>query len=379
MINQKVLEIRNLQTYFYTRRGVVKALEGINLDVLAGETLGIVGETGCGKSVLALSILRLVRYPGKIVKGEIILRSKDLIKFSEEQMRKIRGSRIALIFQDPLTFINPVFTIGDQISEVFLYHSDMNFEVLEWKIAEAKKQSSSSPTQAMMQKNQIRIKKLEQARKNPPKATSKEVKKIAWDMSVNMLKLVKIPDPERVARSYPHELSGGMRQRAMIAMALSLQPDILIADEATTALDVTTQAQILKLLSDLRAQIGSTIIVITHDLGIVAQMCTRVAVMYAGTIAEVAPTKELFANPQHPYTQGLLKAVPKISGKTVELTGILGSVPDLIYPPSGCRFHPRCHFAVELCKIEIPLMIETSINHFVKCNLYGEQRKQVVS
>jgi peptide/nickel transport system ATP-binding protein len=366
------LSIKGLKTQFFTRRGLVKALDGVNLDIRRGEMLGIVGETGCGKSVLALSVMGLLRHPGKIVEGSIIFNGSDLTKLAPEEMRKIRGARIAMVFQDPLTFLNPVFTMEDQLSEVYLCHSEMGSRVLAHKIARIKKALNKCSEQNESQKLRDEIAQLEERINNPPKPSSREARSVARDLSLDMLRFVNLPDPERVAKSYPHELSGGMRQRVMIAMALAMEPDILIADEATTALDVTTQAQILRLLKELRTRIDSSIVIITHDLGIVAQTCERVAVMYAGRIVEIAPTMVLFSDPRHPYTEGLLAAVPRISGKQADLKSIRGSVPNLIHPPSGCRFHPRCPYAEKLCEEEKPEMIEVSQEHFVDCHLYGK-------
>ncbi|RLF99896.1 ABC transporter ATP-binding protein, partial [Thermococci archaeon] len=291
---EELLKVKDLKTYFYTYEGVVKALEGINLDIYKGESLGLVGETGCGKSVTALSIMRLIQWPpGKIIDGEIILDGKDLLKIPEEEMRKIRGSDISMIFQEPMSSLNPVFTIGSQISEAITLHQEVD-------------------------------------------------KKEAEKRSLDMLDLVGMPDAEKVMKQYPHELSGGMQQRAMIAMALSCKPKLLIADEPTTALDVTVQAQILDLIQKVNKEIDSSMLLITHDLGVVAQVCSRVAVMYAGYIVEIGTAKQIFKNPYHPYTKGLMHAIPKIHVETKRLEVIRGVVPNLITPPSGCRFHPRC-------------------------------------
>jgi len=279
---EELLKVKDLKTYFYTYEGVVKALEGINLDIYKGESLGLVGETGCGKSVTALSIMRLIQWPpGKIIDGEIILDGKDLLKIPEEEMRKIRGSDISMIFQEPMSSLNPVFTIGSQISEAITLHQEVD-------------------------------------------------KKEAEKRSLDMLDLVGMPDAEKVMKQYPHELSGGMQQRAMIAMALSCKPKLLIADEPTTALDVTVQAQILDLIQKVNKEIDSSMLLITHDLGVVAQVCSRVAVMYAGYIVEIGTAKQIFKNPYHPYTKGLMHAIPKIHVETKRLEVIRGVVPNLI-------------------------------------------------
>lgn len=370
------LSIRNLTTYFYTYAGVVKALDGINLDVYEGETLGLVGETGCGKSVTALSILRIVPDPpGKILGGQILFKGEDLLKKSEEDIRRIRGSRIAMVFQDPMTYINPVFTIGDQISETIMLHQDLSTDVIEIKIDKLQQKlkgsrASSSKTDRIKEK----IAKLEaMKKKDPPKPSRRSAKKAAMRKTMDVLRLVRMPYPEQVMKQYPHELSGGMRQRALIAMALSCRPDLFIADEATTNLDVTIQAQILALLNALKQEIaGSSVIIITHDLGIVAEMCDKVAVMYAGVIVEETNTEDLFRNPTHPYTKGLLDAIPKLHFKQKRLKVIPGFVPNLIDPPSGCRFHPRCQYAEEICRTEKPEMLEVKPDHFVACHLFSE-------
>ena len=373
---EPILQIRNLKTYFYTYAGVVRALEGIDLDIYQGETLGLVGETGCGKSVTSLSIMRLVADPpGRIVDGQIIYKGEDLLKKSEAQMQQIRGNKITMVFQDPMTFLNPVITIGDQVSEVIAIHENLARDVVRSKIDECeetiKQLDSNSPDRERLMN---RVKELEALKDNPPKYSRREMKKATLRRTIEVLKLVQMPSPEKVVKQYPHELSGGMRQRAIIAMALSCSPDLLIADEPTTSLDVTIQAQILALLSELKKKIGSSILIITHDMGIVAEICDRVSVMYAGNIIETAETKALFKNPLHPYTQGLLKAIPKLHRDVEELEIIPGSVPNLIYPPSGCRFHPRCPFRMDICDKENPPFIERERGHSVACYLYQEKK-----
>ena len=373
---EPILQIRNLKTYFYTYAGVVRALEGIDLDIYQGETLGLVGETGCGKSVTSLSIMRLVADPpGRIVDGQIIYKGEDLLKKSEAEMQQIRGNKITMVFQDPMTFLNPVITIGDQVSEVIAIHENLARDVVRSKIDECeeavKQLDSNSPDRERLMN---RVKELEALKDNPPKYSRREMKKAALRRTIEVLKLVQMPSPEKVVKQYPHELSGGMRQRAIIAMALSCSPDLLIADEPTTSLDVTIQAQILALLSELKKKIGSSILIITHDMGIVAEICDRVSVMYAGNVIETAETKALFKNPLHPYTQGLLKAIPKLHRDVEELEIIPGSVPNLIYPPSGCRFHPRCPFRMDICDKENPRFIERERGHSVACYLYQEKK-----
>lgn len=376
---EKILSIKDLRAQFFTRRGAVQALNGVNLDIARGEVIGIVGETGCGKSVLALSIMGLIKYPGKVVGGSLLFKGMDMVKIDSEEMRKIRGTSIAMVFQDPLTYLNPVFTILDQLQEVYLYHGGLAKRILEHKIADLKKELDACSDKQKAESLKLDISELEKSKTKPIKASSKEAKRFARRMSIDMLRLVGLSDPERIAKSYPHELSGGMRQRVMIAMALALEPDLLIADEATTALDVTTQAQILRLLKELKGRMNSSIVIITHDLGVVAQTCQRVAVMYAGRIIEVGPARAIFSDPKHPYTRGLLAAVPRISGSQQELKTISGSVPDLIRPPSGCRFHPRCPFAEKICQEEAPEPTVVEPDHFAECHLYGKLAGKSVS
>jgi len=334
---EELLRVEDLHTYFYTYEGVVKAVDGVSFDIRKGEIFGLVGETGCGKSVTALSIIGLIDDPGKIVGGKIIFKGKNLLELGEEEMRKIRGKEISMIFQEPMTALNPVYTIGDQMIELLLLHEE--------GIANIRK---------------------------APKELREEKKKKA----IEMLRLVRMPDPERTIDSYPHELSGGMRQRAMIAMMLATKPSLLIADEPTTALDVTVQAQILNILMDMRDQLGISILLITHDLSVIAEVTDRVGVMYAGNIVEVADTFTIFQNPKHPYTVGLMEAIPKITEKKEMLKSIRGSVPNLIYPPSGCRFHPRCDYMKPICKKKKPKLVEVEPGHLVACHLYGGEENE---
>ena len=323
--NDHILDVRGLRTFFYTEDGVVRAVDGVDLHVKRGEVLGLVGESGCGKSVTSFSIMRLVGIPGKIVEGEILFEEQNLLSLSEPEMRRIRGNRISMIFQQPSSCLNPVFRIGDQIAEVLDVHQKLGKEV---------------------------------GRKR----------------SIELLRTVGIPEPEKRLDAYPHELSGGMAQRVMIAMALACLPELLIADEPTTALDVTIQAQILDLLRRLRSQTRTSIILITHDLGIVAEMCERVAVMYAGRIVEETDVVSLFATPKHPYTAGLIGSVPILGQVRDKLHVIPGTVPNLIDLPPGCKFAPRCPARVEhnleICTREEPALRPAEPRHTVRCWLY---------
>ena len=317
-----LLEVRNLKTYFATRRGEVRSVDDVSFTLEQGETLSLVGESGCGKSVTALSIMRLVSSPGRVVGGEVWFEGRDLLKLSTEEMRAIRGDDIAMIFQDPMTSLNPVYTVGDQIAEAIRLHRKVS-------------------------------------------------KREAWNQAVEGMRDVAIPAPEIRAKNYPHEMSGGMRQRVMIAMALACDPKMLIADEPTTALDVTIQAQILELLTELREKRRLALLLITHDLGVVAETSDRVAVMYAGKIVEEASAKELFKHPRHPYTEGLLRAVPRLDeqreGRMTRLQTIEGVVPNPLELPDGCRFAPRCPHAQSKCREgEIPL-IHVNEHHQSRC------------
>jgi len=338
--NKVILKVRDLTTYFYTEEGVVKAVEGVSFDIKEGETLGLVGETGCGKSVTALSILKLVRPPGEIKKGLVYFDGEDLHQKSDEEFRRYRGSKITMIFQDPLNSLNPVFKIGDQISEVYQLHLEDEL------LIEAVKKNTS-------------------------------IYDVARKRSQKLLKDLNIPTPRVIFDRYPHELSGGMRQRVQIAMGLACSPRLLIADEPTTALDVTIQNQILKLMKDLKKKYNTSILFITHDLGIISKMCDRVAVMYSGYIVEYGDIVKLFKTPYHPYARGLIAAVPVVGKKREVLDVIPGTVPNLIYPPSGCRFHPRCQYCFEPCDSEIPRSIEIETDYFVACHLYDPQYKEL--
>jgi oligopeptide/dipeptide ABC transporter ATP-binding protein len=320
-----LLDIRDLRTYFYTQDGVVKAVDGVDFHIHRGEVVGLVGESGCGKSVTTLSVMRLIGHPGKVVSGQIWFDGVDLLRLPPAEMTRIRGSRISMIFQQPTSCLNPVFNVGYQLAEVLAIHQALG--------------SRTGRARA-----------------------------------VELLRLVGIPDPERRIKSYPHELSGGMAQRVMIAMALACSPELLIADEPTTALDVTIQAQILELMRNIQIQMNTAIILITHDLGVVAEMCSRVAVMYAGQIVEETDVRSLFRNPMHPYTQGLIGSVPVLGQVKGELDVIPGNVPNLINLPPGCRFTPRCRARVEhrleICPHQVPELKEASPGHQVRCWLY---------
>ena len=324
---QPFLEVKGLKTYFFTEDGVVKAVDGVDFFVNPGEVMGLVGESGCGKSVTSLSIMRLISRPGQVVEGQIIMDGQDLLTLSEDEMMQVRGNRISMIFQQPQTALNPVFKVGDQIAEVLNIHQSLGRE-------------------------------------------------LGQKRAVELLRMVGIPDPERRAEAYPHELSGGMAQRVMIAMALACAPELLIADEPTTALDVTIQAQILDLMRALREKTGTSIILITHDLGVVAEMCERVAVMYAGRIVEQTDIDRLFGRPLHPYTQGLIGSIPILGKIKDRLDVIPGNVPNLVNLPPGCKFAPRCRARVEhnlsICTDKEPDLIEAQAAHTVRCWLYQD-------
>ncbi len=326
-MNQKevILEVKGLKTQFFTEGGVVRAVDGIDFQVKRGEVLGIVGESGCGKSVTSLSLMKLIGQPGRIIEGSIIFDNQDLVKLKDDQMTKIRGNRISMIFQQPTSCLNPVFKVGDQLAEVLHIHQDLGKEAGEKR-------------------------------------------------AVELLTMVGIPEPESRVKAFPHELSGGMAQRVMIAMALACVPEVLIADEPTTALDVTIQAQILDLMRDLRSKMDTSVILITHDLGVVAEMCDRVNVMYAGRFVEEAPVEELFANPKHPYTIALIGSTPVLGEVNRDLISIPGTVPNLVDLPPGCQFAPRCIQRVEneleICTVEEPELKMVAPNHWVRCWLY---------
>jgi len=323
---EPILEVRELITSFATEDGVVRAVDNISFSIGKGESVALVGESGCGKSVTAMSIMRLVAQPGKITGGSIHFRGKNLLEISENEMRKHRGNDIAMIFQEPMTSLNPVYKIGDQIAEAIILHRKVN-------------------------------------------------KKEAWKQAAEMLELVSIPDPVKRLSDYPHQLSGGMRQRVMIAMALSCDPELLVADEPTTALDVTIQAQIMELLGRLQEKLGLAVLLITHDLGVVAEFCERVIVMYTGRIVEEAPVHSLYARPEHPYTRGLLKSLPNLAeagSSNARLPTIKGMVPDPRELPKGCKFNPRCPDVMPICLVNEPARMLVRERHDARCYLHGD-------
>ena len=328
---QALLDIRGLKTHFRTDDGMVRAVDGVDLTIGRGETLSVVGESGCGKTVTAMTVLKLIAMPpGKIVEGSILWKGRDLVPLGAVEMQRIRSREIAIVFQEPMTSLNPVYTVGDQIAEVVRLHQGVN-------------------------------------------------RREATDRAIEMLRLVHVPAAERRVNDYPHQLSGGMRQRVMIAMALACSPELLIADEPTTALDVTIQAQILDLLGEMQSRFGMAILLITHAMGVVAETAERVAVMYAGRVVEEAPVEELFARPLHPYTQGLIRSIPRLDksadragGRKRRLEAISGTVPSLLNPPPGCRFAPRCTFATAGCTAAMPELIAVDGDHKVACILYQQ-------
>jgi oligopeptide/dipeptide ABC transporter ATP-binding protein len=321
---EAILEVKNLRTSFPTADGLVHAVDNVSFNVRKGEALALVGESGCGKSVTAMSIMRLVAPPGRITGGKVVFKGKDLASISERDMRNVRGNDIAMVFQEPMTSLNPVFKVGDQVAEAVRIHR---------------------------------------------KVSKKEARKRAAEM----LELVAIPDPVKRLDDYPHQLSGGMRQRVMIAIALSCEPELLIADEPTTALDVTIQAQIMELLASLQQRLGLAILLITHDLGVVAEFCERVIVMYTGRIVEEAPAKSLFASPAHPYTRGLLKSLPTRNTGGQRLSTITGMVPPITNLPSGCKFNPRCPDVMPICIPHEPALMIVGEHHSARCYLHGDQ------
>jgi peptide/nickel transport system ATP-binding protein len=321
---ETLLDIQGLKTWFKTDDGMVRAVDGVDLHIDRGETLGVVGESGCGKTVTARSVLKLIDMPpGRFEAGQILWQGRDLIPLSSEEMDKIRAREIAIIFQEPMTSLNPVYTVGNQIAEVLSQHQNLS-------------------------------------------------KKQAMQGAVDMLRLVNIPNPQKRVHDYPHQFSGGMRQRVMIAMALSCKPKLLIADEPTTALDVTIQAQILELMQEMKDKLGMSIMLITHAMGVVAETCQRVVVMYAGKVVEEAPVEALFGNPRHPYTQGLIRSIPRVDRAAAQkdrLEAIPGTVPSLLNPPVGCRFAARCKYAMDICVREMPPLKEVGPGHRVACVL----------
>ncbi|HEY6282379.1 MAG TPA: ABC transporter ATP-binding protein [Nitrososphaerales archaeon] len=354
-----------MKVVFHTYAGDVQALEGVDLDVQKGEILGLVGESGCGKSVTALAVAGLLPINAEVISGEVLLDGRDLLKMKKEAVRLSRLRDIALVFQDPMTYLNPVLTIGLQITETLTSNLKVFAdELIGARIVNLEAMPSRS------QSEEQELDSLRRARQSHD-LNKKEGNRLATLRALDYLRLVRLPEPEKVFKMHPFELSGGMRQRAMIAMALVRRPKVLLADEITTALDVTVQAQILELLKELRDKIDAAIVLITHDLAVVSEVCDRVAVMYAGSVVEVAGLVEFFKNPSHPYSKGLGAAIlrPDTSSETLE--SIKGSVPDLINPPTGCRFHPRCPYAFQKCPESRPPMTELSPGHKVACFLFG--------
>ena len=345
-MTDNLLEIHNLHLEFETFDGVAKVLAGVNLQLRRGEFLGLVGETGCGKSMTALSIPRLIAMPpGKITSGEVIFQGQDLLQYSEAEIEAFRATKLGVVFQDPVTNLNPMFNIREQMIDAVLY------------------QREYGQRNGFLTRNLI--------------PSGRQRRREAFQRAVELLQLVGISDVERRIHEYPHQFSGGMRQRVLIAMALAGEPQLLIADEPTTALDVTIQAQILRLIQNLGRQLGLSVLLITHNLGVVAKICDRVAVMYSGRVIETAPVRDLFRKPLHPYTEGLLRALPREKTERGGLVGISGVIPDLIEPPLGCRFHPRCPEAMDICRERVPGASLLSGEHRVFCHLYEETRETV--
>ncbi|MHA2122672.1 MAG: oligopeptide/dipeptide ABC transporter ATP-binding protein [Promethearchaeota archaeon] len=425
LVEEKILlSVEDLITYFYTEEGIVKAVEGVSFQIYEDEVLGLVGETGCGKSVTALSLLQLIRPPGEIVGGKVLFQGIDLLNDPEVEMQKYRGNQITMIFQDPLNSLNPVMKVGDQIIEVFLNHKmdelyaeagqdtqeidliKIDLESKKESIKQLKKEigidregisksdevedqgkavlEDTNDTETL---SKIRLKEddltaritdMEDVKYRVHELKDRSnVFAIADKWAANVIRDVGISDPEQILSRYPHELSGGMRQRVMIAIALSCSPKLLIADEPTTALDVTIQAHILELMKTLQKEYKTSILMITHDLGLISELCDRVAVMYSGYIVEYGSIYKLFKNPLHPYTHGLIEAIPRVEKRVDNLMTIPGMVPNLIYPPSGCRFHPRCVYCFEPCDTINPEQTETESGYFVACHLYNPKYKDL--
>jgi len=357
-MRELLLEIRDLRTHFHTEDGVVKAINGVNLEIARGETLGLVGESGSGKSVTALSILRLIQDPpGKIVSGQVWFKGEDLLTYPLARLRReIRGREIAMIFQDPMISLNPVFTVGNQLAEAIYLHQFKGQRAALRK-GVAMLRAAGAPG-------------FEDMADSEPQPYPRTLWQRAVQRGVRMMEAVGIPSAKDRVIDYPHQFSGGMRQRIMIAMAISCNPSLLIADEPTTALDVTIQAQILEIMKTIKRQFGTSILLITHNLGVIAEMADRVAVMYAGNVVEYTDAPTLFSQPKHPYTVGLLNCYPEVEGPRKKLESIEGTVPDLINPPSGCRFHPRCKHAMPICREREPGLQPVAEGHLVSCHLY---------
>ncbi len=383
MEQEDLAEIKNLYLNFYTYDGIVRALDGVDLKIKKGEILGLVGETGCGKSVTSLSMMAMVITPGAIESGEILFNTNqgkmDILNLNETELMNVRGGNIAMIFQEPRAALNPVYSVGDQIAETYMHHRKE--EMIKTALSELQKEVKKA-TGLKRARINFAISMYERMLKNPkslrPRLVLKipilrgfqnRMKQIIRRETVELLKVLRIPDPDRVVDMYPHELSGGMAQRVVIAMALTCSPTMLIADEPTTSLDVTVQSQILFLIKELKQQLGSAILYVTHDLGVVAEVCERVAVMYAGNVVEIGDVMTFFKKTYHPYAQALLESIPRPGRK---FTTIPGTVPSLISPPQGCRFYDRCRYAFEKCPKVKPELVEAEKGHFVACHLYNE-------
>jgi peptide/nickel transport system ATP-binding protein len=362
----EILKVSNLRVSFNTYAGEVKALDGVELSVRKGEVLGLVGESGCGKSVTALAIAGLLPPNALVLDGSVLLDGKEVLGMSKKDLQTARLEDVAMVFQDPMTFLNPVLSIGSQITEILSARPELFIERLaRHRLDQMERKEDGSDEEKTRLKAALVDGHL----------GKRNFDRLARSYAISVLESVRLPEPEKVFRMFPFELSGGMRQRAMIAMALVRRPKLILADEITTALDVTVQAQVLQLLRDLKKEIDASVLLITHDLAVIAELCDRVAVMYAGNVVETADVRELFTNPLHPYTVGLLASVPRVDVPEASETTISGSVPDLLNPPTGCRFHPRCPKAFDRCPQVKPQLIEAAPGHFVSCLLYEEKRR----
>ncbi len=379
--NGVLLDVKDLHTYFFTEEGIVKAVDGVSFQINYDEILGLVGETGCGKSVTALSLLKLIRSPGEILSGQILFDGDDIVSKTEDEMLKIRGNSITMMFQDPMNSLNPVMKVGDQLAEVYLLHQMDNLKA---ELIKAREKNKRLKENLKRMKNELKTSSPDGAEtlKNQIKAIKEQIKfrititNMAHRESAALLDRIGLPNADTIINRYPHELSGGMRQRIMIAMGLACNSKLLICDEPTTALDVTIQAQILDMIRELKRKLKNSVLFITHSLGVIYELCDRVAVMYSGNIVEYGPVENIFKKPMHPYTKGLMGAIPRVTkaSRESELQIIPGMVPNLIYPPNGCRFHPRCDHAMQICKeINPPLkLMENNVQ--VACHLFDEDK-----
>ena len=385
-LNDVLLDVKDLHTYFFTEEGIVKAVDGVSFQINHDEILGLVGETGCGKSVTALSLLKLIRSPGEILSGQILFDGDDIVSKTEDEMLKIRGNSITMMFQDPMNSLNPVMKVGDQLAEVYLLHQMDNLKA---ELIKAREKNKRLKENLKRMKNELKTSSPDGAEtlKNQIKAIKEQIKfrititNISHRESAALLDRIGLPNADTIINRYPHELSGGMRQRIMIAMGLACNSKLLICDEPTTALDVTIQAQILDMIRELKRKLKNSVLFITHSLGVIYELCDRVAVMYSGNIVEYGPVGNIFKKPMHPYTKGLMGAIPRVTkaSRESELQIIPGMVPNLIYPPNGCRFHPRCDHAMQICKeINPPLKIMEN-NVQVACHLFDEDKSNSTS